>query len=272
MLKICTYFFTFMIYSVFGWVIETLLYAVKNKKIVKRGFLFGPLCPIYGTGAVICTLILYGRINNIFLLFLAGAGLCGALEYITHFLMEKLFHAMWWDYSGRRFNLKGRIYLNGVISFGLGVVLIIKLFQPLVFKLISLINPTVLYIICFFMYSLLLIDIATTIADLKGSIKVLKKIQYMAITNGQKRINDTDEKIAEWIDEIKETEVIRELISLIKNDKSVFSRIKKRYPNFTLSKYKKLLDVILDKPQESKARTDIKLYGSDNDIREEDIL
>ena len=87
--SIINYFLWFVFYSVSGWIIETLLFAVRDKKSVKRGFLFGPLCPIYGTGAVVCTLIMYGRITNFFVLFIAGLVLCDTIEYVTHYVMEK---------------------------------------------------------------------------------------------------------------------------------------------------------------------------------------
>lgn len=69
---------------------------------------------------------------------------------------------MWWDYSSRRFNINGRVYLNGLLQFGAGTVLIIKVFQPLVFKLTDVIPNTVLYIICFILYTILIVDIATS--------------------------------------------------------------------------------------------------------------
>ncbi|MGN0535698.1 MAG: putative ABC transporter permease [Eubacterium sp.] len=262
MYKICTYFFVFMFFSFCGWAVETLLYILRDKKFVKRGFLFGPLCPIYGTGALICHLVLYKNVDNIFLIFLYGTLLCGALEYVTHFLMEKIFHAMWWDYSNRRFNIHGRVYLNGLLIFGAGCVLIVKLFLPGVLKLVGLMNENVLYIICFILYSFLLLDIATTVADLKGSVAILKKLLDSGLSAGQHGIDVTDKKLSEFAENIKETEFVSDIINGVKSEKSVISRIKRRYPDFSLKKYKPILDIILDKPQEDKGRKDIKLYGS----------
>lgn len=259
---ICRYFFWFEFYSIVGWIIETLLYLVKGKKVVKRGFLFGPLCPIYGTGAVILTALFYGRITNIFLIFILGLLLCGVLEYITHFVMEKLFHAMWWDYSSRRFNIKGRVYLNGLLCFGAGSVLIIKLIQPFVVKITDAIPVNVLYIICFVLYSITIVDLCLTIADLKNVVKTLKFIQSFALSNLQKGIDLTDEAFKELIKNTKEKEIIKELSGKLLHENSLVQRIYKKYPNFTLKKYKYILDIILDKPQKEKARTDIKLYGT----------
>ena len=258
---ICAYFFTFMIYSIVGWLMETILFLFRDKMAVKRGFLFGPVCPIYGTGAVLCTAILYGRVNNIFLIFLFGLLLCGGLEYITHFLMEKCFHAMWWDYSSRRFNIKGRVYLNGLLEFGLGAVLIVKVFQPLVFKLIDIMPESVLYIICFVLYSILIFDLATTISDLKDSVKFLKLVQSEILDVTQKGVDQGEELIEKRKDNLKDSELNKKLTEFIKND-TVIKRIKEKYPNFTIEKYKHIFEIIADKPQEDKARKDIKLYGT----------
>ena len=267
---VCRYFFWFQLYSIAGWIFETLLFLIRDKKLVKRGFLFGPICPIYGTGAVILRALLYGRINNIFLIFILGLLLCGVLEYITHFLMEKLFHAMWWDYSSRRFNIKGRVYLNGLLQFGLASVLILKVTQPLMEKLTDLMPVTVLYIICFVLYSLTLIDFSLTFSDLTKIVNSLKYIQSLAISGIQKGIDVTDETIKESFKSVTETDTVRTLSKLFSDERSLLQRIRKKYPNFTLKKYKHILDIILDKPQEDKARKDLKLYGTADSLPDPD--
>ena len=262
---LAVYFFTFMIYSFCGWLMETCLYLFKQKKAVKRGFLFGPVCPIYGFGGVLCTAVLYNRVNNIFLIFLYGLLMCGALEYLTHFLMEKLFHAMWWDYSSRRFNIKGRVYLNGLLGFGLGCVLIVKVFQPIVFKIVELMSDNALYITCFVLYSVLLFDLATTISDLKDSVKFLKIIQNDIIGLTQKGVDQGEEHIEAIKTALKDSEGAKKTEAYLKNN-TVLNRLKTNYPNFTLNKYKHIIDIILDKPQEDKGRKDIKLYGTADSV------
>ncbi len=265
-ITICKYFFWFILYSVGGWILETLLFLIRDKKVVKRGFLFGPLCPIYGTGAVICTAIMYGRINNIFLVFLIGLLLCGTLEYLTHFIMEKLFHAMWWDYSSRRFNINGRVYLNGLLEFGAGSVLIIKVLQPLVVKLTDMIPENVLYIICFALYSIILVDVSATLSDLKVMLNTLKKLQNLIITETQKGFDATNVQIENINATIKESEIFKSISSSFISENRLYARVKKIAPDFKLEKYKKVLDIIRDQPQEDKARKDIKLYGTADSI------
>ncbi len=265
-ITICKYFFWFILYSIGGWILETLLFLIRDKKVVKRGFLFGPLCPIYGTGAVICTAVMYGRINNIFLVFLIGLLLCGTLEYLTHFIMEKLFHAMWWDYSSRRFNINGRVYLNGLLEFGAGSVLIIKVLQPLVVKLTDMIPENVLYIICFALYSIILVDVSATLSDLKVILNTLKKLQNLIITETQKGFDATNEQIVNINATIKESEIFKSISSSFISENRLYARVKKIAPDFKLEKYKKVLDIIRDQPQEDKARKDIKLYGTADSI------
>lgn len=247
---------------------ETVLYLIRDKKVVKRGFLFGPLCPIYGFGGCLSALIIYGRIKNVFLVFLVGTLLTSALEYITHFLMEKLFHAMWWDYSDRRFNLKGRIYLKGCIIFGLGVVLIVEVLQPLLVKLTDIMPDKALYIVCFVIYSILIADVATMVSDIAGTANALKGIQNDIITTTQKGIDLTGEQLENAKKTITESEIYTKMAHTMADENPVVKRFKKKYPNFTFSRYKYILDIINDAPQEDKARKDIKLYGTADSIPE----
>lgn len=108
----------FFMYSFIGWLYESLLYTINQRRFINRGFLTGPYCPIYGVGAVLF-IISTNNIDNIFLRFLAGAIIACTLEYITSYILEKLFHARWWDYTPRKFNIKGRICLAGFVVFGI---------------------------------------------------------------------------------------------------------------------------------------------------------
>ena len=119
-------FLWFLFYSFCGWVYESILVSILERRPVNRGFLNGPLCPIYGVGAVGAVVVL-GQVHNplvVFLLSMVGASI---LEYVTSWVMEALFHARWWDYSDYKFNLNGRICLLGAFVFGVGGVLITSL-------------------------------------------------------------------------------------------------------------------------------------------------
>ncbi len=127
----------FILYSLIGWIGEMIYCYIYDKSFVNRGFLCGPICPIYGVGALFIIFCLDGVKDNIFLVFILGLIGCSVLEYITGYLMEKLFMAKWWDYSDHRFNIKGRVCLLNSIIFGIGSVIIIYLIHPLVMLFVN---------------------------------------------------------------------------------------------------------------------------------------
>lgn len=101
------YVLLFFACSFLGWCMEVACKLVQFGRFINRGFLLGPLCPIYGTGAVLMAYFLPLWTTQVESTFLLALVLCGTLEYITSWLMEKLFHARWWDYSQKRFNING---------------------------------------------------------------------------------------------------------------------------------------------------------------------
>lgn len=121
-----------MFYSFIGWIYESAVCSIHQRKPVNRGFLNGPVCPVYGFGALICIVFLYQKTDNILILFFAGMILTCTVEYSTGYLLEKIFNARWWDYSNQRFNLHGRIFLLGATVFGVLAVLVVRCIHPLV--------------------------------------------------------------------------------------------------------------------------------------------
>ncbi len=265
LIKICTYFLVFLIFSVVGWITETLLYIIRDGKAVKRGFLFGPLCPIYGFAALVCDLLIYGILDNIVYIAIAGFLFTGILEYVTHFAMEKLFHAMWWDYSDRKFNVNGRIYLKGLLFFAAGSVFIVKVALPLIYDLVDIMPEKLLYTICFVLYTVLIADLATTFADLKGTIRALKHIQHSATAELQKGVDTT----AETFDQIKKTILESKIYRRAISENKVLIDFKREHPSLTLTNYKYMMDLIGDRPDNKKKRKDIKLYGTAETIPDE---
>ncbi|MCZ4428067.1 putative ABC transporter permease, partial [Bifidobacterium breve] len=100
-------FLWFVLYSFIGWIYESILVSVMERRLVNRGFLNGPLCPIYGAGAALAIALLHNMHNPIMIFLISAIG-ASVLEYVTSWAMEKMFHARWWDYSDYRFNLQGR--------------------------------------------------------------------------------------------------------------------------------------------------------------------
>ena len=116
---IAEYFLYFIIYSFLGWTMEVICKLVELKKFVNRGFLIGPICPIYGYGVLAIVLIIGSFKGDLLAVFLKSILVCSILEYLTSYLMEKIFKARWWDYSNKKFNLNGRICLETKIPKGI---------------------------------------------------------------------------------------------------------------------------------------------------------
>lgn len=170
-----TYFLWLMIYSVFGWIYESTLCSVRERKFINRGFLNGPYCPIYGFGAVLDILIL-GKIENPVLLFFLGAIVTCTLEYVTSYVMEKMFHARWWDYSYMKFHINGRVCLLGALVFGAFSVLLILFVHPMVSAWVEQIPAAWRYVIAVIVFALFLIDNVITFRGMAGFAEKLEEL------------------------------------------------------------------------------------------------
>lgn len=130
-IRFCYLFLLLMVYSLLGWCGEMVYCSIGQRKLCeKRGFLNGPLCPIYGHGALVVLLCLNGGCENPLLTFLLGAVLTSLVEYVTSCAMEKLFHMRWWDYSRYRFHINGRVCLLNSTLFGLASVFLCHFANP----------------------------------------------------------------------------------------------------------------------------------------------
>ena len=128
----------FFIFSVIGYILEIISVFTKEKRIVlSRGYLIGPYIPVFGFGGLIITFFLSNYQDNIITLFVLGVVYCCSLEYFTSYLMEKIFHLRWWDYSYRKYNLNGRICLETGFMFGFGSLFVVKLCNPFVFSILD---------------------------------------------------------------------------------------------------------------------------------------
>ena len=135
------WFIYFILYSFIGWAYETTLCSVRAKKFINRGSLNGPICPIYGTGGVLVTLLFSSFQARPVMLFFLSAIVCCAVEYLTSWGMEKLFHARWWDYSKRFLNINGRVCLLGFVAFGAMSVLAVEFVHPWLIRFVASFPP-----------------------------------------------------------------------------------------------------------------------------------
>lgn len=135
--KFSSLFLVFMIYSFLGYVLEVIGCSWTAKKFVNRGFFCGPYCPIYGVGSLFILYLLLRYESDPIIVFVFGILITGCIEYITSFLLEKIFHNKWWDYSSYKYHINGRVCLVNCIWFGIGSLAIIYLVQPCIRKIIT---------------------------------------------------------------------------------------------------------------------------------------
>lgn len=128
-MHVTTLFIWFILYSILGWIYETIYCSLKSLKWDNRGMLIGPYCPIYGVGAVLDVLLCSGLPNGWAIFFACMLG-SAILEYATSYATEQLFHAVWWDYSRIPLNINGRICLSCSISFGVAGVIVLHGIHP----------------------------------------------------------------------------------------------------------------------------------------------
>ena len=173
--KVLDYVFYFFLYSIIGWILETVCCSVYYRKLINRGFMSGPFVPIYGSGAIVlCGLLmpLYNRFGYTWyiipVVILLGVFSANLLEYTTSFVMEKLFHARWWDYSNEKFNLHGRICLKHSIYWALGTGAVIYIVHPFITKHTDrLISDELRNIMIIFIGIIFALDYIITIANAK---------------------------------------------------------------------------------------------------------
>ena len=206
----------FFIYSFLGWAWESAYVSIKNKKFVNRGFINGPLCTIYGAGAVTIYLLLRPFEKNLALLYLGGVITATALEYVTGWIMETVFHTRWWDYSNKKFNLHGYISLASSLLWGAFSILLLKLLQPFVSWITSLYPQSIGEVILAVVSVLYGIDFGISAYTAFGLSKTFGKVEDMLeelisyMENS--RLYETREEIREKLEGIRGSIKQRELL------------------------------------------------------------
>ena len=174
-------FLYFLLYSFIGWSCEVIYCSIPKKTFVNRGFLNGPICPIYGFGAIFIIEFLYPFKEEIIILFLLGVILTSTLEYITSFILEKLFNTKWWDYSNYKFNINGRVCLLNSTLFGLLSVVLVEIVHPYLQKVIDYIPQNYKITFSYILAALFILDIIFTVNGLirlQGKLKLLSTLDF----------------------------------------------------------------------------------------------
>ncbi|MBR1456191.1 MAG: hypothetical protein IJ594_03400 [Oscillospiraceae bacterium] len=168
-----------LIYSCLGWCSEVAFAAVRRGRFVNRGFLNGPVCPIYGFGMLLVLLALEPAKEKLALLFFGSMALTSALEFLVGFLLERLFHDKWWDYSQNPFNVKGYICLEFSLIWGLACVLAVDVIHPLIQRGIDGIPLPAGQWLELGLFALLLADMGMTLYELLKLPKHFRAIEEL---------------------------------------------------------------------------------------------
>ena len=153
-----TYFLYFIIYSFIGWSIEVIDKFFEFKRFINRGFLIGPICPVYGYGVLAILLVTGDNTSDPLAVFLKSILICSVLEYFTSYFMEKIFKARWWDYSKNKFNINGRICLETMLPFGILGSLVVYFIHPFIKGILSNFSNGLLITISIVLFVIYMID------------------------------------------------------------------------------------------------------------------
>lgn len=150
----------FFIYSFGGWIVEVIFTRIfETHKFVNRGFLTGPICPIYGFGAIFVVIFLTKYMSSPIVLYFMSIVIASILEYTTSYIMEKVFKNRWWDYSQYKYNINGRICLETMIPFGFLALFMMYILNPFILSTLDIMPDNVIKYSAITLSILTIIDI-----------------------------------------------------------------------------------------------------------------
>lgn len=244
----------FIIYSFLGWVMESTVRTISEKKLINTGFMHGPFCPIYGFGAIIIVLFLKKFENQLILLFITSFILLSLWEYIVGMLLEKIFKTKYWDYSDKKFNLKGRVCLANSLCWGVLGVLFIKYIHPCIINLLSFVDIIGKNIIIYILTVLFLIDMIISIVKTKNIQVTLQKVEKLNIQIKDKVQEIKNLEMLSKLENVAKTENIKKIIDKlnVKKDRTLrrlyrrVYRLKRAFPAINTKEITEVLNKRLE--------------------------
>lgn len=213
----------FLVYSFFGWCVEVIYHAVTAGHFINRGFDIGPVCPIYGFGALSVLLFLEPLKDSWGILFIASVAFTTLIEFVSGFLLERFFYEKWWDYSNEPFNIKGYICPRFSLFWGLACVMVVYVIHPTVSGALSLLPETLSVILLSVCYAAFVSDVAVTVinvmhirSDLRAINDIEKSLERLSVSIGTNlsdstlAVMDKTERLKEDIE--KKQEEVREAV------------------------------------------------------------
>ena len=180
MQNILYYIIEFFFYSSAGWVVECTYRSSGEKRLINSGFLTGPLCPIYGTAALVMTVLLYNNFKDRpLLVFLLGMVVCDLVEFFTSLLMEKLFHARWWDYTYEFLNVQGRICIKHTLYWGIASIAFVTVLHPHVDALLHRLPSTYYIYVVIAIFIVFFLDVANSVRKAADIRKLQDKLHAL---------------------------------------------------------------------------------------------
>ena len=216
MIFICKHFLLFIFYSFVGWVLEEVHESIRERKLVNRGFLVGPICPIYGFASIVITNYISRYKEDFIVMFILSVVLCGILEYLTSLLLEKIFKVRWWDYSDMKFNIDGRVTLINLILFGVAASVTNYFVHPHVVSFLESLPNTVIMVLAIIIFIIGFIDTLF-------SVNIISRVSR-TVTKISKRIINRDS-----------TYEIKAKVSKVLKDKIFSRRLFDAFPNFKIN-------------------------------------
>lgn len=249
---------SFFIYGFIGWCTEVAFAAAQQRKFVNRGFLNGPICPVYGIGVVCVVEILRPVENRMVLLYLSSVILVTAIEWLTGFLLETLFHHKWWDYSDIPMNLNGYVCLPFSLIWGVCCVVIVRYIHPFLYHLIQMPPRWIGLVVLLVLSVAMAADLYVTVASLLKLNKRLEKMEEIAnelhhlsdkigsnisknVLDGIQKQEDTREKAEALMEEqrAKIQELKRKYRELAEEGSAVGKRMVKAFPKMQPRQHKR---------------------------------
>lgn len=232
-MNVTTYILYFFFYSAVGWLMESLACSGAQKRWINRGFLTGPMCPIYGTGAVALTVLLTPLRAHPLLVCMLGMVITDVVELITGILMEKLFHTRWWDYSNRKYNFMGHICLRNTLYWGIATLGFMYLVHPVISLFLGKIPMMAIRVIVAIILIIFVIDLIAAFknaADLRKIKDTLKKL-YDKFSGVPAGTEEADEERQELLNTADTLEDIREGSRYKKHNPARILRMNPRIDN-----------------------------------------
>ena len=222
----------FFIYSFLGYICEVVFCSFGQRRLVNRGFLYLPICPIYGFGALMVIIFISHFSNFWFVVFVLGVVLTSLLEYLASYLLELFFKIRLWDYSNKKYNINGRVCLKNSILFGIMSLVLLYIAQPLISKLVIQIKSDTLLILGVILLVFMVIDLIFSIIKHINFSRFIGKL-YDFVYNTWEIIYDKNE--------FENSKFVKSMRKLINNYPSIkIIKREKKYLKDILEKYKGL--------------------------------